>query len=192
MEGTVEDSSGSASSQGGHSGKTAGQVQDNFLVVPGEQVGKTHLGITASLLNSLLGKPDMSDAAMGKAWLTWYGKRDEHNNRTRLDIYVTYKDSSMSEKVVKQIRTTSSSFHTAGNLHVYSSMVDIRQRFPGLEKAGHYNTDGRDILIYDDKSKGIAFEQVAAGNEDICTAIIIHERNVPVTQTYIYLRSLQH
>ena len=92
----------------------AEQTDAAWLIVPGESLGRIKLGTDAAGLEKILHKPDASNAAMGKAWLTWKGKRDEHNNATELNIYTTYKDSTMQQKTVQQIRTTSSSFATAG------------------------------------------------------------------------------
>lgn len=156
------------------------------LIVPGEQVGKVRLGENVSALE-VLGLPDKSDAAMGKAWLYWNGQRDEHNNLTELDVYTTYKDSTMQEKTVQQIRTTSSQFATANHIHVYSSLKEIEQAFPEIKKLASYNEDGRSFVIYDAVAKGIAFEMTKAGEQRICTGIIVHEKNKEVTQVYIML-----
>ena len=110
-------------------------VSGNYLIVPGKSVGKVSLGMEASVLDSLLGRPDKSDAAMGKAWLTWNGKRDEHNNATELNIYTTYSDSTMRQKTVQQIRTTSSVFATATGLRVYASLAAIKQAFSHIKKS---------------------------------------------------------
>jgi len=157
------------------------------LLVAGESVGKIALGADASTLQSILGKPDMSDAAMGKAWLTWYGKKsDEHNNKTELDIYTAYKDTSMREQTVQQIRTTSSFFTTADSVHVYSSLNDIKNKY-AVKKSAQYNDDGRLITIYDDKQKGIAFEIAGANEQNICVGIIVHQKNKSVNDIYIML-----
>ncbi|HEY8914967.1 MAG TPA: hypothetical protein VIM87_00975, partial [Chitinophaga sp.] len=71
-------------------------ISSEKLVSAGKGIGKIDLGSNADKLTELLGKPDFSDAAMGKAWLTWYSKRrDEHNNRNELNIFTTYADSTM-------------------------------------------------------------------------------------------------
>lgn len=160
----------------------------NSLIVAGKSIGNVGLGMNDSILETQFGKPDMSDAAMGKAWLTWYGKKpDEHNNKTQLNIYTTYKDTSMREKTVQQVRTTSSFFKTADELHVYSSLEDIKAKFPQLKKAATYKDKGREITVYDDQQQGIAFEIVTADTQNICTGIIIHKPGVKVTQVYISL-----
>ena len=157
------------------------------LIIAGESVGKIALGTDASKLQNILGKPDMSDAAMGKAWTTWYGKkRDEHNNKTELDIYTAYKDTSMREQTVQQIRTTSSFFVTADSIHVYSSLDEIKNKY-AVKKSAHYNSDGRTITLYDDKQKGIAFEIASANTQNICVGIIIHPKDKSVNDIYIML-----
>lgn len=148
---------------------------------------KISIGTDAAELETVLGKPDLSDAAMGKAWLTWKGKKDEHNNATELNIYTTYKDSTMRQKTVQQIRTTSALFSTDGGLRVYSSLETIRKEFPGIRKLAHYSEEGREIVIYDEIKKGIAFEITPAGQQQICTGIIIHKKGSPVTDVYAFL-----
>ncbi|HWI93657.1 MAG TPA: hypothetical protein VNT20_20390 [Flavisolibacter sp.] len=154
------------------------------LIVPGERIGKVKLNEEVSSLE-ILGPPDISDAAMGKAWLTWKGHRDEHNNTTELNVYTTYKDNTMREKTVQQIRTTSPSFSTGNNLHMYSSLEEIQQQFPLLKKTASYKEEGRDILLYDAAEKGIAFEIATVDNQQICIGIIVHEPGKDVTQIYI-------
>ncbi|TKK68479.1 hypothetical protein FC093_10135 [Ilyomonas limi] len=156
------------------------------LIVPGERIGKVKLNENVDSLQ-VLGRPDVSDAAMGKAWLTWKGKRDEHNNATVLNVYTTYKDSSMRKKTVQQIRTTSPYFFTQDSIHVYASLETIRQHFPALQKAASYNEDGRKIVLYDAMEQGIAFEIANADEQQICTGIIVHEKDKNVTEIYIML-----
>jgi len=158
----------------------------NYLIVAGERIGKVKIGEDVSSLE-VLGRPDISDAAMGKAWLTWKGKRDEHNNATELNVYTTYKDNTMRQKTVQQIRTTSSDFSTSQNNHVYSSLSEIEKEFPSLKKAASFNEDGRDIVVYDAVKEGIAFEIASAGQQKICTGIIVHEKGRDVTEIYIML-----
>jgi len=170
------------------SSATEAEPAANALIVAGKSIGNVELGMNDSMLETEFGKPGMSDAAMGKAWLTWYGKQpDEHNNKTQLNIYTTYKDTSMREKTVQQVRTTSSFFKTADALRVYSSMEDIQQQFPHLKKVATYKEKRRDIVVYDDQQQGIAFETVTANKQNICTGIIIHEPGIKVTQVYLSL-----
>src|ERR1044072_1386022 len=167
---------------------TNNESAENKLIIAGKSIGKIELDKNDSVIAIELGKPDMSDAAMGKAWLTWYGKKpDEHNNKTQLNIYTAYKDTSMREKTIQQIRTTSSFFETKNGLHVYSSFRDIKKQFPGIKKVATYTDEGRAIIVYDAQQQGIAFEIVSANDQEICTGIIIHQKGVKVTKTYISL-----
>ncbi|MBV9960963.1 MAG: hypothetical protein JO072_01835 [Parafilimonas sp.] len=155
------------------------------LIVPGERIGKAVLNTNSDSLETLFGKADFSDAAMGKAWLTWYGKRDEHNNKTELDIYTSYKDTSMREKSVQQIRTTSSYFNTGNNIHVYSSLEEIKEAFPQVHKIQQNMADAKKFIVYDDVQNGIAFTIVNTNGQKICTAIFVHLKGRKVTDIYI-------
>jgi len=159
--------------------------ETNKLIIPGESIGNARLNTDAANLEAEFGKPDMSDAAMGKAWLTWYGKKDEHNNRTELNIYTTYRDTSMREKSVQQIRTTSSFFSTENNMHVYTSLDEIKKVFPGVQKLYQLPNNGRNISVYDDVKSGIAFEIANANDQKICVAIIVHIKGRKVSDVYI-------
>lgn len=162
---------------------------NNYLIEPGKRIGRTFIGEDAETLAKTLGRPDFSDAAMGKAWLIWYGqKRDEHNNQTELDVYITYKDTSMTSKVVKQIRITSSSFKINDSIHVYADLSTIKRHFPNVIFIEKYNDNNREISIYDDINKGIAFDIARAGNQQICTGIIVHEPGKAVNDVYIRLQ----
>ena len=169
-------------------GSSTGTNDANSLIVPGKSIGNVEFGVNDSILETEFGKPDISNAAMGKAWLTWYGKKpDQHNNKTQLNIYTAYKDTSMREKAVQQVRTTSSFFKTAGDLHVYSSLEEIKAKFSALKKVAVYKDEGREITIYDDQQQGIAFEIATANEQNICTGIIVHKPVVKVSQVYISL-----
>lgn len=160
------------------------------LIIPGKTVGHISLGDDAATLETKLGKADFSDAAMGKAWITWYGKgKEEGPKRTELNIYTTYKDSTMSQKTVQQIRATSSFFMTADSVQVTSSLDKIRSAFLGLRKVGSYREEKSmaTIIVYDDIAKGIAFEINEAAKQPVCTGIIIHKPGVNVLDTYIML-----
>lgn len=163
-------------------------VSTDYLIIPGKSMGKTFLGEDAETLYNTLGKPDFSDAAMGKAWMIWFGRqRDAHNNRTELDVYVTYKDSTMSSKVIKQVRTTSSSFKVNDSVHVYAGLATIKHRFPGIAFAEKYRKDSREISVYDDAGEGIAFDIVDAGRQQICIGISVHEPGTSVNAVYLRL-----
>jgi hypothetical protein len=158
----------------------------NDTIVPGKSIGKVEMGMIDTSLQILLGKPDFSDAAMGKAWLTWYGKKpDEHNNKTQLNVYTSYSDTGMRDKSVQQIRTTSSFFRTVQNIHVYSSLDDIKIAFPGIKKISQSADDAKKFMVYDDVNNGIAFEIINANGQQICRAIFVHVKGKGVRDIYI-------
>lgn len=149
------------------------------LIIPGKSIGLTQLGQNAETLSSL-GKPDFSDAAMGKAWATWYSKDGQ---KKELNIYTIYKDSEMKEKVIRQIRITSPEFKTSDKIATGKSLNDIQKSFPKVKLVGEYNPNGKTVQLYDDADSGIAFEI----ENDLCIGIIIHEMGKKVTEEYITL-----
>ncbi|TZF84829.1 hypothetical protein FW774_07575 [Pedobacter sp. BS3] len=167
-----------------HSGKQTDEqhqqtavTDSDKLIIPGKKIGKITLGMDASGLEKLLGKPDLSDAAMGKAWLTWLSDSSARNPN-ELNIYTTYSDSTMSNKVVKQIRITSHDFTTPTGIHTgvqYKLLTTY-----SLQKLATY----QDIAVYDDIKEGIAFE---TGQDSIVHSIIIHQPGTKVTDVYSYL-----
>jgi len=163
-------------------------AESDSLLLAGKSIGKVFIGMDASKLEKILGKPDMSDAAMGKAWTTWYSKNlDEHNNKNELNVYSAYADTDMQRHTVQEIRTTSSFFVTPDGIHVYSALPDIQKKYVVLKAAQYKSNDGRTIIIYDDKQQGIAFEIVSAANQNICIGIIIHEKGKDVNEIYLTL-----
>ena len=152
------------------------------LIVPGERLGHLTLGLNADSVEPLLGMPDASDAAMGKAWLTWKGKENS-SKPTQLQIYTTYKDTSMSVKTVQQIRTTSPFFKTSTGLHVGSTLALLKATFPQLQKTGTYTEGGLHYQLYDAVAAGIAFEM----KEGVCTGILVHLKGRRADDIYIML-----
>lgn len=160
-------------------------VSSDREILPGSRIGKTFVGEATDTVITILGKPDYSDAAMGKAWMTWFGKkRDEHNNRTELNVFVTYQDSTMRSKTVRQIRTTSSWFVLGDSIHVYSDFRAIQKDYPSVTYTGTYKEGARTFRIFDELQKGIAFETTEVGEQVLCTAIIVHTPGKPLIDIY--------
>ena len=165
------------------------QIENHLRIVPGTSIGKITIGASAANLEEMLGPPALSDAAMGKAWLTWKGKRDEHNNQTELNIFTSYRDEKMDEKIVRLIRTTSQEFSTPDNIHVYASLEQIKKQFHDVEPTLRYqHQDKRYITIFEAKQQGIAFELSNAAQQQICIGIIIYEKGSNLADIY---RTLQ-
>ena len=158
------------------------KVTDNaYEIIPGERIGLTKLEENVENLSEL-GKPDFSDSAMGKSWSTWISKDGEKNE---LNIYSTYKDSEMKEKVVRQIRITSPKFETPEGISTGKTLQDIQKAFPDIKLVAKYTDEKTKSLveIYDSESNGIAFEFT----QNKCVAIIVHTKGKKVTEEYITL-----
>lgn len=155
-------------------------IDTQQLIIPGKRIGLTALEQNAETLSSL-GKPDFSDAAMGKAWTTWYSKDGQ---KKELNIYTTYKDAELKEKVVRQIRITSPEFKTSEGIATGKSLTDIKKNYPEVKLVGKYKAKGQPIELYDAVDSGIAFEL----QNDTCVSIIIHKSGKKVTEEYLTFR----
>ena len=159
------------------------EVASEFVIVPGERVGLTKIDQNAIELDSVLGTPDLSDAAMGKAWLTWYSKTNVDSGKYELNIFTTYKDSEMKEKVVKQIRLTSPDFKLIETgLSTGHPKADFIAKYPDLKPVATYPKDETNIetQLYEIEDGGVAFEF----ESDYCLSIIVFERDEKVTHYY--------
>lgn len=158
-----------------------GEIQD--VIIPGSRLGHITLGLNADSVETILGAPDSSDAAMGKAWLIWRGK--EKDAPSQLQIYTAYKDSNMAQKTVQQIRTTSAYFKTSTGLHVGSELATIKEMFPELKKTAVYTERSAQVELYDAVADGIAFEI----NGSVCESIILHKKGQRADAIYIMLHA---
>ncbi|RZJ72914.1 hypothetical protein [Flavobacterium sp.] len=158
----------------------------NVSVIAGESIGNISLEMDSQKLEQILGQPDLSDSAMGKSWLTWYSDNSEAiSGKTELNIYVTYKDDEMKEKVVRLIRATSPEFQV-DSIGAGRKLPDVKSKFPQLKNVGDYAFGKTKdfVSIYDDEAKGVAFEFV----KDSCIAVIVHPKDKDVTLDYRMFR----
>ncbi|RZJ29672.1 MAG: hypothetical protein EOO48_06950 [Flavobacterium sp.] len=153
-----------------------------LLIIPGQSIGNISLELNAENIENILGKADLSDAAMGKAWLTWFSKVSDSVTGNELNIYTEYKDNEMTEKVVRQIRITSDEFKTAEGIGTGKSIDAISKIFPSIKMVGKYDTETNfPVTLYDAVDDGIAFE----AENNVCTGIIIHQKGRSVSEVYI-------
>ena len=160
--------------------ETTTAVADAFLIVAGEQIGQVHIADSAAKPLRLLGRPDGGDAAMGSATLTWMGKG---NPPSQLDVYTHYRDSSMTDRSVKQIRTTSPAFSTTDGLRVGLMLSEATQRQPGL-KFSSSESVRKGIRFYDDKANCLAIEADSNANGQKVVSVIVHEKGQGVRSVY--------
>ena len=164
------------------------KVSENLVIAPGEKIGNTMIGANAETLKDL-GQPDLSDAAMGKAWMSWLSK-NPNNPGTELMVSTGYKDSEMKEKTIKEIRVNSPDFKTSGGNGVGYTILDIVEEFPNIKATTAYSNSktGQEVEVFDDQVSGIAFE-IQKEVPKICIAIIIHEKDKPVRVDYTVLHT---
>lgn len=142
-------------------------TSDSLMLVPGRSAGVFKLGESDSLLHQRLGKPDFSDAAMGKAVLMWY---TDTGSSYPLSIF-TSRDMGNDETArIQQIRITSPYFETQQSIHVGVTLAEISNTYAkSLRVVETYEENGATYSIYDTDA-GIAFEIDPA---ERCVAIII-------------------
>jgi hypothetical protein len=167
------------------------ETKEDSLIVPGSKVGKVKIGMTTEALIKAIGEPDLSDAAMGKAWLTWYNNK---NRSSQLDVYTAYKDSNMSEKTVELIRVSSKDLNTKDFIRVGASLGDIEKKFPELKYISHYRKDGTGeiVSLYADQKAGIAFEFSAVEKFKKCSAVIVFDVKRPLLSIYQSFLNIHH
>ena len=160
-------------------------IDAKLLIVPGKSIGRFSIGQSMAAVDSLKGKPDSSDAAMGKAWAIWYGKKSTGGKRNEIAIFSGYSDSTMSSKSVKQIRVISDKFETAEGLNNGTLLSDFTTKYSDFTRISTYVDDRLHdtIYVYDSKSHGIAVEFL----RDISRAITIHDKGKPLDDSYYTL-----
>jgi hypothetical protein len=155
----------------------------DLLIAPGTAIGKAKIGMNTEALIKAIGEPDLSDAAMGKAWLTWYNNR---NASSELDVYTAYKDSNMTERTVQLIRASSQNVSTKDSIGVGTFFGEIGKKFPGMRYVSHYRKDstGEIVSLYADQNKGIAFEFSAVEHDKKCSSVIVFDTSRPLLSIY--------
>jgi hypothetical protein len=158
----------------------------NVSVIAGQSIGNIALEMDSQNLEPILGKPDLSDSAMGKSWMTWYSDNSQAvSGKSELNIYTAYKDNEMKQKVVRLIRATSPEFQV-DSIGSGKSLQDAKRKFPQLKNVGDYafGKTKEFVSIYDDQPNGVAFEFV----KDSCIGVIVHPKNKDVTLDYRMFR----
>lgn len=157
-----------------------------YLIVPGESIGQVSLGMSATELNSILGKADSGDAAMGKSLQFWINKGG-NGPREYVAVYtVNDFDGSGDPPRVQQVQVTSPRFQTVNGVGTGDALSEIRKQFDNLKPLAYYpNQRSQQVYIYDDQLQSIAFEVTVA--DSLCTAITIHQKGEDVTGTYLPL-----
>lgn len=164
------------------------KIGDPQLVVPGRQMGKISIGQDMEEVFKLLGKPDDGDAAMGKAWSIWKLKDGEGgSDNGEMAIYSTYKDSTMSSKVVKQVMVNTGGYATKNGLQNNADLGHIIQGLPSLKQVSMYVDDAKKdtLYVYDSKEEGLSFDVKRTNDQYFTRAMTIHPKHESVSNTYL-------
>ncbi|TPE45141.1 hypothetical protein [Pontibacter mangrovi] len=152
-----------------------------YLIKPGESIGKIELGMPGTNLAKILGEPDSTDAAMGKALLFWV------DGQEYVALYTVADFGGKDERPkVQQVQVTSPAFKTADGIGTGKALPEIRRTYSGLQPLAYYqNAQQQQVYIFDDRQQGIAFEVTLP--DSTCTAITIHPKGESMTDAYLPL-----
>lgn len=155
----------------------------NPLVAPGRSLGNITLGAAPETLTTL-GPPATTDAAMQKAWATWYGKATT-GARTQLDVYTAVSGADM-RKTIQMVRATSPFFHTVGGIRPGSTLAAVRKSCGPFTLAGTYSSGPAKATryLYDNARAGIAFETDGTSATSHCTAVLVHLPGKAIKTSY--------
>lgn len=151
------------------------------LVVPGRSLGNLKLGADAATL-ATLGPAGFSDAAMQKAWATWYGTG---HPPAQLDVYTTMIPGQDTHKSVQVVRATSMYFRLANGLRNGATLHQIQECYGKLPLATSYQLKAGPRYLYDDVQRGIAFELDGKTSLSRCRALVVHLPGQAVAKTYL-------
>ncbi|MGI4884952.1 MAG: hypothetical protein ACRYFR_08335 [Janthinobacterium lividum] len=163
------------------------------LVVPGRSLGQVQLGLAPAGAHLPTTPPNASDAAMGKAWATWYGARPAHGAPTELDVYTAPPPGDDgSHRSVQVVRATSPYFQLANGLHAGSNLRSIRAAYGALPLATTYSVPGGVRYLYDAGARGIAFETSGKALDSKCTAVVVHLPKLAAKKFYVSMGQYLH
>ena len=138
-------------------------------LIPGLSVGRIRLGESAEFLRSLLGKPQLGDAAMCKSWERW----EWGGGQQVLEIFESCDAKQDMKKTVQQIRFSGLSFGTREGIFLKSTFAKIRQQFPDLTAAAVFTdkSTGRTMFTRIPPTSSPASRASAMPSRHSCTGI---------------------
>lgn len=154
-----------------------------YLIVPGGSIGKVKVGMYGEALARILGEPDSSDAAMGKALYFWEGEQPAHY----VSVFtVTDFGGQVEKPVVQQVQITSPRFLTKDSIGTGMPLSEIRQKYGPLRPLAYFqNAQRQQVYIFDNQAQGIAFEVTLP--DSLCSAITVHPKGEDMADIYLPL-----
>ena len=154
-------------------------VDPEQLIFPGKSVGLTKLNDAGSKVIENLGKPDISDAAMGKSVNVWY---PDHNKKGyAMHMYFSTNIGVDDTARVKAVRVTSPTFKTNNHLNTGVLITDVSKQYT-LKNIGMFKLKNTDRTIFDDSLAGVAFDTDRSGN---VIGITVHETGKSALNAYM-------
>ena len=153
-------------------------IASDKLIVPGKSIGQITLNESAATIIARLGKPDFSDAAMGKNVSVWY--TDHSKNGYSTHMYFSTNMGNEDTSRVKTIRVSSPSFKTQNHLYAGVLIADAKKLYK-LDSLSTFKINGSRCVLYDDAAAGIAFDIDRSGN---IIGITVHEPGKSVINAY--------
>lgn len=153
------------------------------VIMPGQGVGTIKLYTSLDSAKLILGNPDREDAAMGSAFVSWYG---DHNkaSHSKFQIYGYNKagKDDPTNTCIKKIRITSPEFKTKEQVGAGSTLAEISKKYNVTPSPNPPFKDQN--KLYDDLKDGIGFE---IKPDNTCSAVVVHAPG-DNTLTYINLK----
>ena len=158
----------------------------NDTIVPGRSIGLISINEKAPDVIKTLGQPDSSDAAMGKALLSWFAKPVIKDGDTTVNSVRIFTKTNFGGKEeasrVRLIRITSPFFKTIGRVSTGSTLAFIKTQYPAIKKWASYDlAEDKPVIIYADMKDGISFEICGTTK---CVGIAVHQPNETAWELY--------
>ncbi len=135
----------------------AQQKEGNPLIVPGKSVGEIALGMENPEIYQRLGKSAVGDAAMGRYWDGWFGKKEGGGRGAELNIRSGHSAEHDKDAAAEAIRVESPFFHTKEGIGTQSSVAEVWKAFPNLIYTGG-DPNNEAVEVYEDDARGMAIE----------------------------------
>ena len=151
---------------------------DPFTVVPGERVGRVHLGMALPDLVRDLGVPDRTDAdaALGRTWTTWTA---DGPGTAQLDVYTVRTETGT--EAVRLVRVTAPDFQTQSGVGPGAT----RERVLSFFRDARAATSSRGTPFLVDERRGVAFECDGTAPADVCPVLLVHAVGDDPVKTYL-------
>ncbi|HET8573538.1 MAG TPA: hypothetical protein VFL76_06670 [Edaphocola sp.] len=151
----------------------------DLLINPGVSAGKISIDDNMDSVLALLGKPDRSDAAMGKVVANWYHNHDSAAGQ--IAVYAS-RQMGVGDEIsrVKKIKITDTAYRTQEGIGTGELLIDIARIFV-VRPVDTFRRNNQKFTIFDTQ-KGMSF---IINPKGICDAIILQNPKDSVNTAYL-------